>query len=305
MIEIPSDSKAANYDPFRNYPVLPASCLPTDTPPECLKQLMSLLPHLPSTTTVSNIVSSYRDSAGNLVHGTPVVNRPWDWIENLGEPTVQETKDRDRDFIERERLKVKYLVKNSGSLSLETFGARMTDDGILRNIIRGSNPRLEDDLRTFEDGLSSEGVLKRDWRETRVVELDNESSVGRLKADIDHENGLPTQSGLKIEIRSTPRASPASSVVSRSSARGSASSRKHSPGQQSLGRLSEPMQVDPITNTSISRTAASKRKATAASTVSDDDIEIIEGPSQPRGGLSAKKSRASKSNSSKTKVKKR
>ncbi|RDB24995.1 Mediator of RNA polymerase II transcription subunit 12 [Hypsizygus marmoreus] len=279
--EIPTDPKAT-YDPFRNYPDIPISDLPFNLPSEYRKQLASLLPLLPVTATVLNLVNSHRDAEGKIVVGTSVVNRPWEWIENLGDPAIIDPKDDQRER-ETEKSRMKYQVKNSGSLSLETFGARITGDGVLRDSGQELDSRTEQNLRCFEDGLSAENIFKRDWRETRVeLEDDLGSSGAGPKGEIFHDGGGTSfRSGVsRLEKRPTQRASPTSSVVSRISARGSA---WQSPGQrpnsrQSNSTISDTIDVDSVTTgSSARRLPASKRKATSIA-ISDDEIEIIEGP---------------------------
>lgn len=307
--EIPSDAKAVPFDPFRNYPDLPISELPPDLPTEYRTQLISLLPHLPAAASVLNLVTTHRDSNGNLIYGSPVINRPWEWIENLGEPSNPESKEgRERD--EKERLKTKHLVKNSASLSLELFGARMTGDGILPTTPELS-PRTEGNIRAFEDGLSAENIFKRDWRETRVElepELLSGNPMTRLRGETDHEGSGSTvlSGGARSERRLTPRGSPASSIVSRSSARGSTASMRQSPGQlsghkQSNSSIGEPIDVDSIPTGSSSKRAPPKRKATAIS-VSDDEVEIVDGP-HPMRPTAAKKPKVK--TAAKTKAKKK
>jgi mediator of RNA polymerase II transcription subunit 12 len=296
ITEIPSDAKAVPFDPFRNYPDLPISDLPPDLPAEYRNQLISLLPHLPATASVLNLVNTYRDLNGNLVYGSPVINRPWEWIENLGESSIPDSKEEGREREEKERLKAKHLVKNSGSLPLESFGARMTGDGILPSVPEISS-RIEGNIRAFEDGLSAENIFKRDWRETRVElepELLSGNPMGRLRGQLDQESsgsGI-LMGGVGSEKRSTPRGSPASSVVSRSSARGSNASMRQSPGQisahkRSNSSITEPIDVDSIPTTSSTKRAPSKRKAAAVSN-SDDEVEIVDGP-HPMRPTAAKK----------------
>jgi len=274
--EIPPDTKTPIFDPYRNYPQIAFSELPSDMPLENRDQLRSLLPWTPPNAVVSNLSYAHRDSSGHLVHGAPVLNRPWEWIENLGEPAVLDPKEEEKEREEKERLKTKYLVKNSGSLSLDTFGARLTGDGV---ISKGDDGRIEGNIRSFEDGLSSESIFKRDWRETRI-ELDDMSllSGGRTKGEA--EECMPSSSNQgRNERRATSRVSPAASVRSRASANASGSLRQ-SPAQVSLNRLStstasEPIDIDSIPTTDSLTRNTSKRKLAS---VSDDDVEIIEGP---------------------------
>lgn len=264
-------------------------------PSEYRTQLRSLLPYVPPNTTISNLVTAHRDSSGHLVLGPPVLNRPWEWIENLGDYPIPDTKhDNDDDGEARAR----YPIRNSASLSLDLFNARATGDGIISYPI-GDNPRIEANMRSFEDGLSAESVFKRDWRETRI-ELDDDIIVGgsaNRAEEVDELGGLPSfprPTDRRSASRSR-RTSPASSVRSHKS--GSAklsiapSSGRSSPLQPPpLPRLSNSSSSEPIlfdvdvpasvahiatTSTAASSTRrASKRKLT----VSDDEVEIVEGP---------------------------
>ncbi|KAG6920074.1 hypothetical protein DXG01_010142 [Tephrocybe rancida] len=281
--EAPTDVKAAPYDPFRNYPEMLPSDLPSGLPREHRKQITSLLALLPQPSCVSQMVNSHKDAEGNIVFGTPVVNRAWEWIENLGEPTLPDAKEEDREREEKERLESKHTVKNSGSLSLEVFSARLTGDGVLRSSTEDIDHKRQGKLWSFEDGLSAENLFKRDWRETRVeLETDMTVTVGRPRNDTDQEVGGSHSAQPKSEKRTTPRGSPAPSTVSRSSARASVGSVRQSP-QGSLNRnsnstISDVIDVDNALTVTSKRPSTSKRKASTATVASDDEIEIIEGP---------------------------
>lgn len=225
---------------------------------------------------------------GLLIHDAPVLNRPWEWIENLGEPAVLDPKEEEKDREEKERLRVQYLVKNSGSLSLDVFAARATGDGILQT--QGGDARIEANIRTFQDGLSADPMFKRDWRETRmepqVATLVDASMIGRVRGEtsaLGSAGAIHSIQG-RPDKRSLTRTSPASSILSRSSAHGSTGSRRPSPGQSSLNRLSistmgETADGDSSTTGSSSRKAGTKRKAPT----SDDDT-TLEGSSRSKKG---------------------
>jgi mediator of RNA polymerase II transcription subunit 12 len=283
---MPFDPKAVPFDPFRNYPNQPVSELPLDLPQEYREQLASLLPYLPPVSSTSNLMNYHRDSAGNIDYVTPVVNRPWEWIENLGDPATIEPKGDER--LDKDELKTRHLVKNSGSLSLDTFDAHMTGDAILRGSRAGVNARTEGNLRIFRDGLASENMFKRDWWETRIS-LDTKVLPGppttRTGGESDQEvggtTGIPNASKGR---RMTPRGSPSSSAMSRSSARGSTASLRQSPAQdlihkRSNSTVSDVIDVDSVTTASwSSKRGSSHKRKVAAITVSDDEIEIVEGP---------------------------
>ena len=275
--EVPFDPKAVSFDPFRNYPNKLFSELPVDLPRDYRDQLASLLSQLPAVSSVSNLVNCHRDLAGNIDYVTPVINRPWEWIENLGDPTAVEPKG------EKDGLKARSLVKNSGSLSLDTFNARMTGEGILRSLTGEIDTRVEGNLRTFQDGLVGENIFKRDWWETRIP-LDTKvlpEPPGWVGRELDQEvGGISGNSSTSKERRMTPRASPSSSM-SRSSARGSTASIRQSPSQglfhkRSSSTASDIIEADGVTTTSLSlKQRSSGKRKVAALAVSDDEIEIL------------------------------
>ncbi|KAG6857783.1 hypothetical protein H0H87_004199 [Tephrocybe sp. NHM501043] len=276
--EIPTDTKATPYDPFRNYPAMSPEDLPSGLPMEHRRQLVSLLPLQPHPSSASQMVNTHRDVGGNIVYGTPVVNRAWEWIENLGEPAVLDAKEADKDREEKERLECRYTVKNSGSLSLDVFGARLTGDGVLRTSTEDGEHIRQGKLWSFGDGLSAESIFKRDWRETRVdSRADIGASIGHLRNEKDHETGGHSTQP-KPEKRSTPRGSPAPSSVSRSSALGSMrQSPSGSNHRNSSSTVSDIIDVDSAPTMDTKRPTI-KRKASTAPTANDDEVEITEGP---------------------------
>ena len=253
---------------------------------------------------VSNLVSTHHDAQGNEIFGPSVTNRPWEWIENLGEPSVLDVKEDER---EKELFKSKYLVKNSGSISLDHFGARLTGDGIKHDMATDVDPRVASSIRSFEDGCS-ESLFSRDWRETRL-ECDIEPSpetLFRLKGEL--ENDTP---GLSDSLNTAQgqRTSPPSSVISRGSTQGTASSmRQQSPAHTINSRATnstvhEIIDVDNDPTTSSLRKEPGKRKIMAAD--SDNEIEIIEGPVATRLATGSKRQKIVKIPAGKTKVKKK
>ncbi|KIM45096.1 hypothetical protein M413DRAFT_441761 [Hebeloma cylindrosporum] len=282
--ELSHDSKSITFDPFRYYPNYTATDIPTDIPPHRRKQIISLLAHLLPASAVTNLVNAHRDSQGNTVYGTPVVNKPWEWIENLGEPSAVDPKDE-----EKERLHLRYLVKNSGSLSLDTFGARITGDGVKQEMLNEGG-QLEGYLRPFEDGMS-ENVFIRDWRETRWDTEPLSEATIRLRSE--HESGA--FAGSESSTAHTLRASPSSSVISHSSTQATGSSRQQPSPAQAVRSRPEVIDLDvvQVSSGSVKGKETMKRKASAM-TISDDEIEIIEGPVIVRTNTTTKKQKAGK-----------
>ncbi|CAK5281407.1 unnamed protein product [Mycena citricolor] len=233
----PSDA----FDPFCYSPHVLPSDIPPDFPRQYRNQIQALLRHLAPTAIVSHLATAYPDASGALVPDAPVMNRPWEWTEHIGEPPAEDEGHP--------------AVKNSGSLSLEFFGAHITGDRITTE----HDPRIQANLRTFEDSLSVDSVFMRDFRESRVEP--DPAPITRPKAADGLAGMIPAAaaaaSGSKIPNPSARRVSPALSVVSRSSA--AHASVRPSPGQSSLSMST--MGDAESSSRSSSRRPSLKRKA--------------------------------------------
>src|SRR5882757_6045792 len=142
-------SKFSTPDPFKYYPTTLQSPHLPSLPSSHRGRLLTLFPHLRPNTIIQDLTHAHRDSAGHIVYGAPVQNRPWEWIENLG---GDDQDDGD--------------IRNTASLSLELFGAKATGDRLI-NPVRGDERHIPSRLEgVFEDKLSAESVFRRDWRET-------------------------------------------------------------------------------------------------------------------------------------------
>ncbi|KAG6334052.1 hypothetical protein ID866_5040 [Astraeus odoratus] len=272
--ELNSHLKSTNPDPFKFYPKISEVDLPPGMPSEFYTQLCSLLSQLPPNDVVKDLVHAHRDSSGQLVYGSPVQNRPWEWIENLGESAVEDGLTRLPDSV----------IKNTGSLSLELFAARPTGDHILQpsglTLCKQGpdqrNMRLEGDLRSFEDGLTSETIYRRDWREARLEIHRDAHARSPEGASGDATDDIKVSALASGQARSgSRRPSPASSVRSRDSAHGSITSMKQSPGigtRTSLSTVSESMEEGDM-STAETEMRGHKRKAE-----SESELEMVEGP---------------------------
>lgn len=139
-------------------------------PHEHRKEMFFLLPYSQSVYPVDGLFYAKLDKSSGDVHykeDGPVVNRPWEWTENLGDPDNASDSDA-TDFAMRN------FLKNTGSLSLETFGVRMTGDAILHNPNASEVGPESDRLRMFGDGMHAESVWARDFRETRVPNVERD-----------------------------------------------------------------------------------------------------------------------------------
>ncbi|KAH9993507.1 hypothetical protein BJV74DRAFT_833136 [Russula compacta] len=241
--ELAPDTKANPTDIFRHYPQIHLADLPADMPAEYRQQLRCLLPYPPPHEGVADLVYASLDSSGQTLPGPPVMNRPWDWVESLGDNAPGDAP-------------AEGGVRNNASLSLELFAARATGDSV----------RSEKNPRGFHDGLGGESVFARDWAETRIP-LTDESSARREDED----------SGVLHTMAAARRGmTPASPSWSRQSA---TSSRLQSPTtQQSLtrGSASRSDELPDVDRSSVGSRQQGKRKASTISP--DSDVEIIESP---------------------------
>lgn len=252
--ELAADGKANSTDFFRNYPQIRLADLPVDMPAEYRQQLRCLLPYPPPHEGVADLAYASLDSSGRTVLGSPVTNRPWDWVESLGDNAPSEAPSEGG-------------ILNNASLSLELFAARATGDSV----------RSEKNPRGFHDALSGESVFARDWAETRIS-LTDETSPRRE----DDDTG-----GVMQAIAAARRGmSPASTAWSRQSA---TSSRLQSPTQQSLtrGSASRSDELPDTERSSVGSRQPGKRKASTVS--SDSDIEVIDtSPALKKAKVNAK-----------------
>ncbi|KAI0045300.1 hypothetical protein FA95DRAFT_1495630 [Auriscalpium vulgare] len=274
--EIAHDTKSTATEPTLNYPQTRLADLPADMPAEYRLQLRCLLPYPPPSEGVADLAYASRDASGQVVIGAAVVNRPWEWVESLGDHAVGDVKD-DQQVNEQSAHKGQPAIKNSGSLSLELFAGRATGDRVI-----DSHQGAQANLWSFQDNLSAQSMLARDWMETRVDLVGDAVSGGsRLRGEDDDEVGeLPTFSASQ-DGRAMRKPSPASSVRSRGSGRMSApSSRLQSPALSfppgSSSKSDDPMTLDNPGSSPINGRRSSKRKASIISVDADSDIEIIE-----------------------------
>ncbi|KAF9268799.1 hypothetical protein L218DRAFT_984144 [Marasmius fiardii PR-910] len=270
--EIPLDSKLGSFDPFRAYPDIPLSQLPPDIPTDYLYQLQSLLQNFPEVESIENLNNAHKDASGRLVIGSSVVNRPWEWIENLGETPSSGATDGEHGY-----LKGKQPVKNTGSLSLLTFGARTTGYTIMPRTV--TEPRIQSNLRTFEDGLSFEGLFIRDWRDSR---LELHEDVMRASRENGPDGPYELQSPMAMHFRNTDQrgTSRGSPVSTSGHSRGSVVSIRPSPNvpgnrEPTSASGAGPIEVIDVDNLPTSLNVGNKRKVGQDS---DDEIMIVDGP---------------------------
>lgn len=248
-------------------------------PLELKRQFRTLLPYVEINPAVRNLFYTTRQPDETLIYHGPVQNRPWEWTEYLGDDNPDE-------------------FRNSGSLSLELFDARLTGDHLFSS--KGLSEMAESSLISLRNDVVYENIFERDWREGRVpLQPGTPPEYGsRLGGNDDEgEDGSSKARGGQLGSRG---ASPASSIRSRISA---ASFRSPSVSSQlSRGAGStDVVETDSLPSTGSARTQ--KRKASNGIDDDDEEVQIVEKP-----GPSAFKKKAGtkgKSATSKPRAKKR
>ncbi|KAH9894990.1 hypothetical protein C8Q73DRAFT_745370 [Cubamyces lactineus] len=282
--EIPTDMKATiPYDPFRNYPEFSLSDLPSDMPPEYKARLRTMLPYVALNPAVEDLVYVTRDASGSVVTSVPVQNRPWEWTEYLGD--VPGTDPRGGGPNDGQADDGRPTVKNSASLSLELFEARLTSDRIVAPQVAKDDLLAEENLRALQDDLYAEGAFRRDWRETRVSLNDaTTASSMRTGSRADQEDSAPplpafgqySNAAAATDVRSSSRRpSPASSVRSATSLRQSPA---HPLSRLSVSTAGEVIDVDALEAGTSGSGSTNKRKAMSSIAEEDDEVLIVDGP---------------------------
>lgn len=223
-------------------------------PLELKHQFRTLLPYVAINPAVRNLFYTSRQPDGTLVYHGPVQNRPWEWTEYLGDDNPDE-------------------FRNSGSLPLELFDAKLTGDRLLDT--SGLSERAESFLRSLRNDAVSENVFERDWREGRVPLQSSSPPEYGSRLGVNEED---EDAGSKVQRgqQNSRGASPASSIPSRMSV---SSFRSPSVSSQLSRRAgsADVIEVDSLPSTSSTRTQ--KRKATLEIDEDDgDEIQIIDNP---------------------------
>ncbi|KAI0688045.1 hypothetical protein BC835DRAFT_1419486 [Cytidiella melzeri] len=303
--EIPVDPRATSYDPFTSYPMLELQQLPPDMPTFYRSRIRTLLPFVSPNASVADLAYVSKD---NSIVPTPVQNRPWEWVEYLGERSVHDSK---------EETASDDAMKNSTSLSLELFGTRIVGKRLEYLIAddtantKDGGQRVQNTLSMLHETSFTESIFKRDWRESRFSAsyAPHETAHSELE---DVLGALPTFTATDHRSSSSRMASPVSSIKSRSSVQPPGLFMTHqSPAhlqQQQMSMsgstVSDAIDVDSLSIEVANSNASSsqlqggtKRKATEDLT--DDDIEIVQGPmpfssKKQKGKSAAGKSKAKK-----------
>jgi mediator of RNA polymerase II transcription subunit 12 len=241
-------SKTTTPDPFKYYPTKLQQPHILSLPSPHRVRLLALFPHLRPNAVVQDLTHAHRDSTGHLVYGTPVQNRPWEWIENLGGD------DQDNG-----------TIRNTASLALELFGAKATGDRVINSVHDDERCIPSRLAGIFEDELSAESVFRRDWRETRLqAHSDVRAGERDMGEGADELGSLPIFGAQKPGSR---RVSPASSARSR----GSVSSVRRSPSNRTSVSTRD---GNGDSGPGPSSAGGRKRKASE----DDDEVEIVDGP---------------------------
>src|ERR1700753_1115636 len=166
-------------------------------PLELKQQFRTLLPYGEINPAVRNLFYTSRQPDGTLTYHGPVQNRPWEWTEYLGDDNPDE-------------------FRNSGSLSLELFDAKLTGDNLLDS--KGLSERAQSSLLPRASDVVYESVFARAWREGRVpLQAGTPPEYGSRLGGNDEEDE-DGSSKVQRGQQNSRGASPASSVRSRISA---------------------------------------------------------------------------------------
>ncbi|KAI0344762.1 hypothetical protein BDW22DRAFT_1354912 [Trametopsis cervina] len=301
--EIPVDPKATTYDPSSCYPMLEMQQLPPDMPSPYRSRIRTLLPFVPPNNAVADL--AYVSKDGDTVM-TPVQNRPWEWTEYLGERSSVDHKD---DQVGEDS------IKNSGSLSLDLFGAIPVGKWHPTLSSRGdtASQNIQGAIRMLQETHFTESVFKRDWRESRTSVAFSARAATTVHAEAEDElSALPQFTPIDRPSNSSRMASPVSSVRSRGSVQPTGSLRHQSPFQLQSQRMSmsgstvsdaidvDSLDVDmPASTASLSQGQGSVKRKAAADIGEGDEIEFVEGPvantqKKQKGKVVAGKQRAKK-----------
>lgn len=246
-------------------------------PLELKQQFRTLLPYVAINPAVRNLFYASRQPDGTLTYHGPVQNRPWEWTEYLGDDNPDE-------------------FRNSGSLPLELFDAKLTGDHLVDS--KGLSGIAESSLLSLRSDVVGENIFERDWREGRVPLKPGTPPEYGSRLGGDEEEEEDGNSKVQRGQLNSRGASPASSVRSRMSA---ASFRSPSVSSQLSRRAgsTDVIDVDSLPSTSSTRTQ--KRKASDEMD-EDEEVQIIDNPdsstskkkTSTRGKGTASKSRAKK-----------
>ncbi|KIM29831.1 hypothetical protein M408DRAFT_22702 [Serendipita vermifera MAFF 305830] len=219
--------------------------LPSHLPAPSRYRIESILPFNPQDKTVSNLGQARRVN-GDLEYISTVRNQSWGWMESVDPqepPSVLSTR-----------------VRSSAAMRLELFETTSKGESILSDKRISDTSKQAGDLWLFRDGMASEGLLARAWRESRTAAAWDVKSMD--------------ESITSERISSSRGFSPA---ASRSSAHMSTSSRRGSPSQNLRGHgipTVETLDAEPLVDSKPPRTL--KRKERVEEEDADGDVVMLE-----------------------------
>ncbi|KAI0093156.1 hypothetical protein BDY19DRAFT_989824 [Irpex rosettiformis] len=290
--EIPADPKATSYDPIKNYPKYELQQLPPDIPPSYRSCIRTLLPFVSLNATVADLAYIVKDNDSTSMS---VPNRPWEWMEYLGDRAIHEAKD---------EKTTDGTIKNTTSLSLELFDTHslgkcsIDTTADAASSITLDRQRVRGTLSELQETSFTESVFQRDWRESRMFMASPFQDPGPSHPEAEDEVGpLPSLTATERRSSSSRMGSPVSSVRSRGSVQPPGPSLLHHSPLQLLSTsgstASDAIDVDSLnvdTSNSLPSTSqfqnSNKRKA--SEDAGDDDVQIMQGPSTSHKRLKGK-----------------
>jgi mediator of RNA polymerase II transcription subunit 12 len=260
------------------YPQMPLSELPLLMSETNRKKMRALMPFLDAHPSVEGLVTSSKGSSKGNGMDEPVLNRPWEWTEYLGDGATPEADDES----------VRKLVKNTAALSLDLFDAHGTGE-VLPGVVREGDSAA---LTTFYDSLTTESVYARSWRDARSATAD--SSVPPPRSAVDVEGHEPPAWLASQYPGRTPYTSQPLVGGSRPGSRGTSPASSTYSRTPFLPSGSGPVRVSPVHGnfagtpqgaiTPGGSRRPNKRKAPQAVDLDDDDdddIIILDAPPVP------------------------
>lgn len=149
-------------------------------PREFYQRMRSLLPFVDVNHVVKGLAYAVKDASGNWNYSVPVQNRPWEWTENIGDISPSDTKA-EVSAPGAVGIEDHCPFKNSASLSLDLFGAKLTGEKLIQH--GKYDFKTEQSLRMLQDGFASDSVYERAWREGWVPSSDNASNSDKSEQD--------------------------------------------------------------------------------------------------------------------------
>ena len=172
--------------------------LPSQLPFHFRLRLQFILPYHPRYPSTAGLYYAKRTANDRLILTTPVIPKPWEWIEYTGASSAPTDNPSDghayppgggRSMAASDVEAG--LVRNTAALSLEHFGAVSTGERVYGEAERSSN-RIHAELRNSSDHFHGETIYERHWRGSRLAWIDPADN-GKGPPSVRHLESLLTR----------------------------------------------------------------------------------------------------------------